>query len=108
STGPSSSVRSSSCCCSGFRAASSARSPPARRGCGGRGMLEVRDVWKAFDGFQAVAGVSLDVARGEIAAIIGPNGAGKTTFFNLITGPLKPDKGPGRPDRRAITGPAPD
>ena len=56
-------------------------------------MLEVRDVRKAFDGFQAVAGVSLRVARGEIAAIIGPNGAGKTTFFNLITGHLKPDAG---------------
>jgi branched-chain amino acid transport system ATP-binding protein len=56
-------------------------------------VLEVRDVRKAFDGFQAVAGVSLRVARGEIAAIIGPNGAGKTTFFNLITGHLKPDAG---------------
>ena len=48
---------------------------------------------KAFDGFQAVSGVSLRVARGQIAAIIGPNGAGKTTFFNLITGHLKPDAG---------------
>jgi branched-chain amino acid transport system ATP-binding protein len=56
-------------------------------------VLEVRDVRKAFDGFQAVAGVSLRVARGQIAAIIGPNGAGKTTFFNLITGHLKPDAG---------------
>jgi branched-chain amino acid transport system ATP-binding protein len=56
-------------------------------------MLEVRDVRKAFDGFQAIAGVSLTVAQGEIAAIIGPNGAGKTTFFNLITGHLRVDAG---------------
>jgi branched-chain amino acid transport system ATP-binding protein len=70
-------------------------------------MLEVRDVWKAFDGFQAVAGVSLQVARGEIAAIIGPNGAGKTTFFNLLTGHLKPDRGAVRFETRDITGLAP-
>jgi len=59
-------------------------------------VLEVRDVAKAFDGFQAVAGVSLEVPRGQIAAIIGPNGAGKTTLFNLITGHLRPDAGAGQ------------
>jgi branched-chain amino acid transport system ATP-binding protein len=70
-------------------------------------MLEVRDVWKAFDGFQAVAGVSLAVAQGQIAAIIGPNGAGKTTFFNLVTGHLKPDRGAVRLEGRDVTGLAP-
>jgi branched-chain amino acid transport system ATP-binding protein len=40
---------------------------------------------KAFAGFVAVSGVSLDVRRGSIHALIGPNGAGKTTFFNLLT-----------------------
>jgi len=67
-------------------------------------MLEVRDVRKAFDGFQAVAGVTLGVARGQIAAIIGPNGAGKTTFFNLITGHLRPDAGAVVLNGRDITG----
>ena len=67
-------------------------------------MLDVRDVRKAFDGFQAVAGVSLAVGRGEIAAIIGPNGAGKTTLFNLITGHLRPDGGSVILDGRDITG----
>src|SRR4029079_19078629 len=70
-------------------------------------MLEVRGVRKAFDGFQAVAGVTLTVTRGQIAAIIGPNGAGKTTFFNLITGHLRPDAGVVRFDGRDITGLAP-
>jgi branched-chain amino acid transport system ATP-binding protein len=56
-------------------------------------MLEIRDLRKAFDGFQAVAGVSLTVPRGRVHAIIGPNGAGKTTLFNLITGHLRPDAG---------------
>lgn len=70
-------------------------------------MLEVRDVRKAFDGFQAVGGVSLAVCRGEIAAIIGPNGAGKTTLFNLITGHLRPDSGMVLLEGRDITGLAP-
>jgi branched-chain amino acid transport system ATP-binding protein len=67
-------------------------------------VLEVRDVRKAFGGFEAVGGVSLAVARGEIAAIIGPNGAGKTTLFNLITGHLRPDAGAVLLDGRDITG----
>ncbi len=70
-------------------------------------MLDVRDLRKSFDGFQAVGGVSLAVARGQIAAIIGPNGAGKTTFFNLITGHLRPDAGVVRLHDRDITGLAP-
>jgi branched-chain amino acid transport system ATP-binding protein len=70
-------------------------------------VLEVRDVRKAFDGFQAVGGVSLAVRRGEIAAIIGPNGAGKTTLFNLITGHLRPDSGMVLLEGRDITGLAP-
>jgi branched-chain amino acid transport system ATP-binding protein len=70
-------------------------------------VLEVREVAKAFDGFQAVAGVSLEVPRGQIAAIIGPNGAGKTTLFNLITGHLRPDAGAVALDGRDITGLAP-
>src|SRR5213083_3272319 len=70
-------------------------------------MLEVRDVRKAFDGFQAVGGVTLGVARGQIAAIIGPNGAGKTTFFNLVTGHLRPDAGVVILNGRDITGVAP-
>ena len=70
-------------------------------------MLEVRDLRKSFDGFQAVGGVSLSVAQGQTAAIIGPNGAGKTTFFNLITGHVKPDAGAVVLEGRDITGVAP-
>ena len=70
-------------------------------------MLEVLAISKAFDGFQAVDGVSLGVGRGQVAAIIGPNGAGKTTVFNLITGHLHPDAGRVRLNDRDITDLAP-
>ena len=70
-------------------------------------MLEVRDVRKSFDGFQAVAGVSFTVPRSSISAIIGPNGAGKTTLFNLITGHLVPDGGRVVFKERDVTGIAP-
>ena len=70
-------------------------------------MLDVIDLRKSFDGFTAVAGVSLKVERRQITAIIGPNGAGKSTFFNLITGHLSPDAGRVLFDGRDITGVAP-
>jgi branched-chain amino acid transport system ATP-binding protein len=56
-------------------------------------MLQVQGLSKSFDGFKAVSGANLHVAKGEIVAVIGPNGAGKTTLFNLITGVIKPDSG---------------
>jgi len=56
-------------------------------------MLEVRSVSKSFGGAEVVAGVSLQVNRGEIAGLIGPNGAGKTTLFNIIAGLLPPTGG---------------
>ncbi len=70
-------------------------------------MLEVRELKKSFDGFQAVGGVSFSVPQGSISAIIGPNGAGKTTLFNLITGHLSPDAGSVTFKNREITGIAP-
>jgi branched-chain amino acid transport system ATP-binding protein len=70
-------------------------------------MLEVCGLHKSFGGFQAIADVSLAVARRQITAVIGPNGAGKSTLFNLITGHLRPDAGTVRLEDRDITGGAP-
>jgi branched-chain amino acid transport system ATP-binding protein len=55
--------------------------------------LVIDDVRLAFGGVVALAGVSLGVARGEIAAIIGPNGAGKTSLLNAISGLYQPQTG---------------
>jgi NitT/TauT family transport system ATP-binding protein len=41
----------------------------------------------------ALAGVSLDVARGEVLAVVGPSGCGKTTLLELICGLQAPDGG---------------
>jgi len=56
-------------------------------------LLELRNLYKAFGGLQAISNVSLTVEEGEIISVIGPNGAGKSTLFNLITGVYKPDRG---------------
>jgi branched-chain amino acid transport system permease protein len=55
--------------------------------------LECRDVSKAFGGIQALRGVSLTVARGEILGLVGPNGSGKSTLINVITGHYAIDAG---------------
>jgi putative ABC transport system ATP-binding protein len=50
--------------------------------------LSLRDVVKTYDigseRVQALAGVSLDVARNEYVAIMGPSGSGKSTLMNVI------------------------
>jgi branched-chain amino acid transport system ATP-binding protein len=56
-------------------------------------ILSVSGVTKRFGGLTAVAGVSFDVAPGEIFGVIGPNGAGKTTLFNVIAGYYRPTSG---------------
>jgi ABC-2 type transport system ATP-binding protein len=56
-------------------------------------LLEARGIDKRFGERQALRGVSLSAARGEVVAIIGPNGAGKTTLLSIIAGILKPDGG---------------
>ena len=48
--------------------------------------LTIHDLTKAYDGQQAVKGVSFQIAPGEIFALLGPNGAGKSTTINMIAG----------------------
>ena len=49
-------------------------------------LLSLENVSAYYGQVQALRGVSLEIASGEIVAVIGPNGAGKTTLMNTISG----------------------
>ena len=51
-------------------------------------ILRVAGLKVAYGGIQAVKGVDLEIAPGELIALIGANGAGKTTTLRAITGSL--------------------
>jgi len=57
------------------------------------GLLTLTAVDAGYDGFQALFGVSLEIAAGEAVAVIGPNGAGKTTLMRVISGLIRPTAG---------------
>ena len=56
-------------------------------------VLSVRGLVKEFPGTRALAGVDLDVRRGEIHALLGENGAGKSTLIKAICGVHMPTAG---------------
>ena len=47
-------------------------------------MIEIRGLHKRFGHVQAVDGVDLDVAAGEVVVIVGPSGSGKSTVLRCI------------------------
>ncbi|HEY0382789.1 MAG TPA: ABC transporter ATP-binding protein [Candidatus Elarobacter sp.] len=56
-------------------------------------VLSVHGLVRRFGRIEAVAGIDLDVARGEVVALLGPNGAGKTTTLTCVAGLLAPTAG---------------
>jgi len=55
--------------------------------------VELRKVFKVFDGETAVRGVDLHIRRGEFFSILGPSGCGKTTTLRLVAGFEMPSAG---------------
>jgi branched-chain amino acid transport system ATP-binding protein len=56
-------------------------------------LLEVQDLKVSYGGIQALKGISLNIAAGELVTLIGSNGAGKTTTLKALAGLLHPASG---------------
>jgi branched-chain amino acid transport system permease protein len=59
----------------------------------GEVLLRARGLAKSFRGVRALAGVDVEVRRGEILGLLGPNGSGKSTFINVVSGHYLPSGG---------------
>ncbi len=74
--------------------------------------IEIKNVTVSFKTpkgkFDAVAGISLNVRKGEIVSIIGHSGCGKSTLMNTISGMVKPSQGEVIANGKKVTGPGPD
>ncbi len=71
-------------------------------------MLKIEELKVAYGKIQALWGVSLEIAEGEIVALVGANGAGKTTLIKTISGLLHGQSGTilfnGKPIERLLPG----
>src|SRR5215468_7614059 len=56
-------------------------------------LLVVDDIRKRFGRLDALRGVSISVAEGELFGLLGPNGAGKTTLISILSCLLAPSAG---------------
>jgi phospholipid/cholesterol/gamma-HCH transport system ATP-binding protein len=56
-------------------------------------LLQIQDVHFSFGEKEIYRGLSLQVHKGQVAAIIGPSGCGKSTLLNFVGGRLYPNSG---------------
>ena len=56
-------------------------------------VVSLRDIWKSFNGQDALNGIDLDVRDGEFLTLLGPSGCGKTTVLRTIGGFEACDRG---------------
>ncbi len=57
------------------------------------GIVNVTNLKKMYDEFQAVNEISFSIEQGEIFGLLGPNGAGKTSTINMMIGLSRPSDG---------------
>jgi putative ABC transport system ATP-binding protein len=65
-------------------------------------ILTARAVTKSFGTTQALRGVDVEVAAGEVLAVMGPSGSGKSTLLHCLAGILRPESGEVHFDGRRI------
>lgn len=65
--------------------------------------IQMTNINKSFDGFQALTDVNLTVKWGEVHALLGENGAGKSTLMNIVSGLYMPESGSFYVDDNAVT-----
>ena len=65
-------------------------------------LLLLRGIRKSYGPVQALRGVDLDVAAGEVHALVGDNGAGKSTLIKVISGSVHADAGQVEFDGRPV------
>ncbi|MCW5952545.1 MAG: ABC transporter ATP-binding protein [Propionibacteriaceae bacterium] len=65
-------------------------------------ILSARGLTRSFGLTEAVRGIDLDLAEGEILAVMGPSGSGKSTLLHLLAGVLQPDAGTVSLDGRRV------
>ncbi len=71
-------------------------------------LLEVRELVVHYGAIEALHGVSLSVAAGQVVALLGANGAGKSTTLRTISGLLSPTRGDVLFEGRSIKGWSPE
>ena len=59
-------------------------------------IIETIDLWKTYDGVEALRGLNLHLPAGSICGFLGRNGAGKTTTMKTLLGMARPTSGQAR------------
>lgn len=97
-------------------AVAASAAPPEAAAASPAPAVALRDVELRYGSTVALAGVSLDVRRGETFGLLGPNGAGKTSLMHVLVGARVPQRGsislagrgaPSTPEVRRLLGIAP-
>jgi phospholipid/cholesterol/gamma-HCH transport system ATP-binding protein len=70
-----------------------AEAPVDRAARKGETIVQFKEVWKSYSGRDILAGVNLQIQRGEVLCVLGPSGTGKSVTLRHINGLTRPDAG---------------